>query len=123
MNNGEIKSSQARFGSSNHSFGKRGVNAVSYKHGDTGTKLYDIWAHMRYRCFNTGSKAWKWYGGRGIIVCDEWREFTAFKEWSLANGYQEGLSIDRIDNNGNYAPYNCQWLSRLENARKRATKS
>lgn len=74
---------------------------------------------MKSRCGNTKVPCWKRYGGRGIKVCDEWiNDFAAFRTWALANGYKTGLTIDRIDNDGNYTPENCQWLTLSENSKK-----
>ena len=88
-------------------------------HGKTRTKLHHIWIVMRERCRNSMCKSFPRYGGRGIRVCDEWdREFMAFDSWALANGYREGLTVDRINNDGNYEPANCQLLTRAEHARK-----
>ena len=96
-----------------------GAKSVRHKHGATGTKLYYVWQQMLQRCFNETSHSYKNYGKRGITVCDEWHEFLPFKEWSLANGYQEGLTIDRIDNDGGYAVANCQWIPLAINSAKR----
>ncbi len=88
-----------------------------YIHGMTGTKLYKTRIHMLERCNNPKDKSYKNYGGRGIKVCEEWsKSFTSFRDWALANGYKEGLSIDRIDVNGNYEPSNCRWITMAEQA-------
>lgn len=79
------------------------------KHGWFGTRLYHIWANMRYRCNKKTSKLYTKYGAVGIIVCKEWDKFESFKDWSLANGYNEKLTIDRINGKGNYDPSNCRW--------------
>lgn len=83
------------------------------------SKLYYIWRGMLRRCCDSKSSAYKWYGGRGISVCKEWADsYEVFRKWALEHGYKEGLSIDRIDNDGDYAPSNCQWITRSENSRK-----
>jgi hypothetical protein len=93
-------------------------------HGLSGTKLYFVWRSMLIRCEYEKGKSYKDYGGRGIKVCREWHEPTVFFQWANANGYKEGLEIDRINTNGDYCPENCRFISRNENARnKRNTHS
>lgn len=84
-------------------------------HGDTGTRLHRIWKGMKCRCNLNTHPTYKTYGARGISVCSEWNNsYSAFREWSLSNGYSERLELDRIDVNGNYCPENCRWVSHHE---------
>lgn len=80
------------------------------RNGMSGHSIYNSWRHLINRTSNHNNNAYASYGGRGIIVCEEWKNsFDAFYNWSLANGYVKGLSIDRINNDGNYEPSNCRW--------------
>ena len=86
----------------------------------TNKKLYQVWANIKTRCYNSDIKDFKSYGGRGIKICNEWKgthSFPVFEKWALGNGYKIGLSIERINNNGNYEPKNCKWATKAEQSR------
>lgn len=97
-------------------------NKWASTHDKSYTRLYKIWCNMKQRCYNTSDTHYYTYGGRDIIVCEEWnKSFDSFYNWSINNGYSEGLTIDRINVNGNYCPENCQWLTMSENVIKANT--
>ena len=113
----KILSSGKRYKSCGCDKGKGQKN--NYKHGGKGTRLYNIWKLMKQRILNYKNKGYKDYGGRGITVCNEWLEFIPFRDWALNNGYAENLQINRILNDGNYEPSNCNFVPAEENARNR----
>ena len=90
-------------------------------HGMTDTRLYRIYKHMLCRCNNTNDNRYELYGARGIKVCDEWNTFEKFAEWALQNGYRDDLTIDRINNDGNYEPSNCRWVDIVVQANNKSS--
>lgn len=97
------------------------VNSSAHTtHGGSNSRLYNIWCGMKDRCSNPNNNRYDRYGGRGIIVCEEWRgSFESFSRWAFANGYNDSLSIDRVNNDGNYEPKNCRWATAKEQANNR----
>ena len=95
----------------------------NYKHGLTEHPLYKVWAGMKHRC-RTNRVSGEYYYNRGIKICIEWQEFMPFYNWATISGYQKGLTLDRINNNGNYEPLNCRWTTySVQNSNKRKYKS
>lgn len=98
----------------------RRLNTSNVTHGATrggAKRLYTTWHAMKSRCYYPGNNRYRWYGARGIVVCDEWLKFEAFEAWALASGYQDHLTIDRIDPDAGYSPENCRWITKSENSR------
>lgn len=108
---------------------KERMAKLNFSHGQSvargakkGSRLYEIWHNMRARCNRAGDIGYHRYGGRGIKVCPEWdADFVQFQRWALTNGYVDNLSIDRINNDGPYAPGNCRWVTSKAQARNRRT--
>lgn len=94
------------------------MNITRVKHRLSKTRLYSVWSSMKTRCTNHNCVAYKNYGGRGVLVCAEWTDrekgFINFYNWAMANGYREDLTLDRVDVNGNYEPYNCKFSTSQE---------
>lgn len=89
---------------------KQRASEATRTHGESKTRLYGIWKGMRNRCYNPNVRSYKDYGGRGIVVCQEWQEYEGFRKWALENGYDDTLTIERKNCDGNYEPTNCEWI-------------
>ena len=89
-------------------------------HGMYGKRLYNIWSNMKQRCKNQNHISYKYYGAKGVRVCKEWEDFNTFKEWALANGYNDTMTIDRKNSDGDYAPNNCRWADKVEQSNNRS---
>ena len=99
---------------------KYGIKRYSVqRHGLVTHPLNIMWCGMKERCHNKNADNYKWYGGRGITVCDEWQEFKPFYDWAMKNGWEPGLSIDRIDVNKPYSPENCRFVTMKKQFRNR----
>ena len=97
-----------------------GCHVSNLTHGWTGTRLYRTWRNMISRCYNPNTDRFPNYGGRGITVCDEWRNsFESFLSWAIPAGYTDDLTLERKDNNGDYCPSNCTWVSMSAQVRNR----
>lgn len=100
------------------------IGEMRYKHGDRDARLYGVWKGMKKRCENPNCKSYKWYGEKGVLVCEEWHEYANFKEWAINSGYDKTAekgkcTIDRINPFGNYEPSNCRWISLTEQAKNK----
>lgn len=99
---------------------QRGSNNLMYRHGLKGTRIYNIRRGMKQRCFSPTKESDKInYFDKGIVVCEDWMDITNFNSWAINNGYDDTLTIDRIDSNGNYEPSNCRWVTVQVNNRNR----
>lgn len=103
-----------------------GENNPRYKHGltDGGSfrhPVYTAWQNMKSRCLNQNNAKYHRYGGRGVKICSEWMDSAGFAKWAFSNGWSEGLTLDRKDNDGDYEPSNCHWITKPKNSRKKST--
>ena len=118
-----IRGSDLRNGSTKSCGCLKKENSTRRTHGLGKSKLYDVWKTMRRRCNSPTSHRYEHYGRRGIKVCDEWNDYAAFHKWAYENGYHEGLTIDRVDVNGDYKPDNCRWTTmKVQSNNKRNSK-
>ena len=92
------------------------------KHGECATLLYSRWDNMKQRVLNPNSPVYKHYGGRGIKICSSWLDYRNFRDWAIYHGWDVKLTLDRENNNGNYTPENCRWVSGTENRKNVATR-
>jgi hypothetical protein len=98
-----------------------GCNRISERSmGHSKDRLYRTWKGMHNRCYDPNHDRYKWYGGKGISICDDWHDFMTFRTWALANGYTDDLTIDRIKADGNYCPENCKWVDMKVQANNRS---
>ena len=101
---------------------KDGCLRTSPRHPKEWKRIFSIWRHMKSRCYDENVREYKWYGKKGVTMCDEWlNSFETFFNWSISNGYKENLTIDRIDCNGNYCPENCRWTTKYVQDRNKTS--
>ena len=97
-------------------------NKNHFVHGLRKTRLYGIWANIKTRCYNHNDSHYERWGAKGVTMCEEWRnDFKAFYDWSMSHGYADNLTIDRINNDGNYEPNNCRWVELCEQSKNRTS--
>ncbi|QQE80889.1 hypothetical protein [Alicyclobacillus sp. SO9] len=96
------------------------THGLSLDENGNKSRLYGIWVRMRQRCSDKNSTDYHRYGGRGISVCHDWSDFKQFHDWAMAHGYEEHLTIERVDVDGNYEPVNCKWVTRTEQSRNKS---
>ena len=99
---------------------QKGINGPRYTHGGTYTRLFRTWMGIKFRCYNENSKDYKYYGAKGVSVHPGWHKFEVFRDWANNNGYENSLTLERINPDGNYQPDNCEWITRSENSRRAA---
>ena len=93
-----------------------------YRHGQTGTKIHNKWRWMMKRCYQKTASNYCVYGGRGVVVCDDWHLFENFMSWALLNGYDDNLTIDRLCSDDSYSPDNCRWITLFDNISRSSTR-
>ena len=103
-------------------YSEKGKQGFQSTHCLSKHPLYSTWKYIKNRCYNQNSQDYKDYGGRGIVMCDKWKnDFVEFLYWSLKNGWEKGLTIERKDFNGNYEPSNCEWIPMNQQGKNRRT--